>query len=171
MPAGTSLFHMDAYRLGSAEELDALGWDRIVDAFGVIVVEWASRIIEALEREPSVGRVRMQSDGADDRRIDMLVPRSWTLRPEWARLERMGSDDSGRAARTDGRWTRCPVTGLPVPPDAPTYPFANEQAKLADLGRWFSGAYTVSRELTEDDEQDPDIRRGDSPGSERPPDR
>jgi endogenous inhibitor of DNA gyrase (YacG/DUF329 family) len=38
-----------------------------------------------------------------------------------------------------------------VPPDSPTYPFASERARLADLYRWFSGSYTVSRDATEAD--------------------
>jgi tRNA threonylcarbamoyladenosine biosynthesis protein TsaE len=161
MPPGTSLFHLDAYRLSGSDELDGLGWDRIVDAFGVIVIEWAARIMEALEKEPSLGRVRMQAEGENERRIDVLAPASWMLRPEWARLASQAASDSGRARAEEG-WTRCPVTGERVPSDSPTYPFVNEQAKMADLGRWFSGSYVVSREMTEEDMMDPDIGDADS---------
>ena len=36
------------------------------------------------------------------------------------------------------------VTGKPVPADSPTYPFFDEQARLADLNQWFTGGYAIS---------------------------
>ncbi|MEP6766651.1 MAG: tRNA (adenosine(37)-N6)-threonylcarbamoyltransferase complex ATPase subunit type 1 TsaE [Gemmatimonadaceae bacterium] len=35
--------HADLYRLRSEAELDALGWDEIVDRAGVLIVEWPER--------------------------------------------------------------------------------------------------------------------------------
>jgi len=46
-----SLFHVDAYRLGNARELDAVGFDECIDGEGVTVIEWADRIEEALPEE------------------------------------------------------------------------------------------------------------------------
>jgi tRNA threonylcarbamoyladenosine biosynthesis protein TsaE len=37
------VFHMDFYRLESAEELLALGWDEYLEAPGIVVAEWADR--------------------------------------------------------------------------------------------------------------------------------
>lgn len=37
------VFHFDFYRMGTAEEVLALGWDEYVEAGGVVVVEWADR--------------------------------------------------------------------------------------------------------------------------------
>jgi len=38
------LFHVDAYRLGSSEELDEIGFDEYLAAGGVVAVEWADRV-------------------------------------------------------------------------------------------------------------------------------
>jgi endogenous inhibitor of DNA gyrase (YacG/DUF329 family) len=48
---------------------------------------------------------------------------------------------------------RCPGCGKPADtgPDNPWRPFCSERCKLADLGQWFSGRYS----LTADDETDP----------------
>jgi tRNA threonylcarbamoyladenosine biosynthesis protein TsaE len=45
------IFHFDFYRLESAEELIALGWDEYLEANGVIVAEWGDRFPEALPAE------------------------------------------------------------------------------------------------------------------------
>lgn len=37
----TPLFHFDFYRLKSAEELVALGWDEYLDETGILICEWA----------------------------------------------------------------------------------------------------------------------------------
>jgi len=142
------LYHVDAYRLSGPDDLDSLGWDRVMEGFGVVVVEWAERVHDALEREPSFGRVRIQPVGATDRRIDLLAPASWGARPEWPGLGRMAS--RVQHDLPEG-WSPCPVTGRPVAPDNPTFPFADARARMADLGRWLSGQYSVGRELTEND--------------------
>jgi len=33
----------------------------------------------------------------------------------------------------------------------PFFPFCSERCKLVDLGRWIEGAYTISRELNEEE--------------------
>ncbi len=42
------VFHFDFYRLNSAEELAALGWDEYLDADAVIVAEWGDKFPEML---------------------------------------------------------------------------------------------------------------------------
>jgi len=172
--AATPLFHMDAYRLSGPDELDSLGMDRVLEAFGVTVIEWFERIAAGLSDEPSLARMRLESIGPEQRRLDLVAPPSWTLRPEWDRLalsaEPAGADEPGSSASLPPGWARCPVSGRPVPPEAPTFPFADERAKLADLGRWLSGAYVVSRGMTEDDLNDPDLDTsgGAEPGRDGP---
>jgi len=39
-----TLYHVDAYRLEDARQLEALGFDELCEANGVIVVEWADRV-------------------------------------------------------------------------------------------------------------------------------
>lgn len=46
------LYHIDAYRLGSAEELIAAGLDEMLsDAGGVTLIEWADRVASVLPAE------------------------------------------------------------------------------------------------------------------------
>lgn len=42
------VFHFDFYRVDSAAELLAIGWDEMLDERGVIVAEWADRFPELL---------------------------------------------------------------------------------------------------------------------------
>jgi tRNA threonylcarbamoyladenosine biosynthesis protein TsaE len=190
------LFHVDAYRLSSAEDLDSLGWDRVMssDSDAAVAIEWADRITggegglidlhklaasdpERLGPEPGLCRVRMELVGpidesapSDDqpppglRRITLDPPGVWRARPGdgWRDLARLAAilPDAPSAIPTDTRlplprtWARCAITGRAVPPDSPTFPFADERARLADLGRWISGAYTISREIRPEDESD-----------------
>jgi tRNA threonylcarbamoyladenosine biosynthesis protein TsaE len=48
-PGGTlPVFHLDFYRLESARELVALGWDEYLDAGGVVIAEWGDKFPELL---------------------------------------------------------------------------------------------------------------------------
>jgi tRNA threonylcarbamoyladenosine biosynthesis protein TsaE len=153
----TPLYHLDAYRLNGPEDLDTLGWDRIIDSFGIIVIEWGERIAAALTKEPSLARMRIHPEGQTTRRLDLVVPKAWMLRPQWPSLAALA--DAAPDGALPAGWTRCPVSGQRVAPDCPTFPFANERARLADLGKWLSGSYTVARDLTEDDLTDPDLNQ------------
>lgn len=42
--AGGTVYHVDLYRIGSAEELEFLGWDELSD--GLLLVEWPERVPE-----------------------------------------------------------------------------------------------------------------------------
>ncbi len=48
------VFHLDFYRLGSAEELIGIGWDEMLDEGGVVVAEWADRFPGMLPPEARV---------------------------------------------------------------------------------------------------------------------
>ena len=37
------VYHLDLYRLAGPEQLDALGWDEIVSAHTVVLIEWPER--------------------------------------------------------------------------------------------------------------------------------
>ncbi|TVQ62945.1 MAG: hypothetical protein EA378_03790 [Phycisphaerales bacterium] len=140
-PAPPTLVHADFYRLGEADELDALGWDRLTspDARTIIVAEWPERAPGALDAQPGgVARLTIEPTGATTRDVRLEIPDSWRDRAAFDALR-------PRAA------TVCPVTGRPVPVESPTWPFADEKARLADLDRWFTEQYTVSREIRETD--------------------
>ena len=45
------LYHIDCYRLNSADDAETIGFDDIVESSGVVVVEWPERIEQALPDE------------------------------------------------------------------------------------------------------------------------
>lgn len=148
--AARVLWHVDAYRLAGSDELESIGWDRVVDGSGVVAVEWAERIEGELPTGASRADVRIEPTGASSRRVTIEAPDQWGSREGWAALQQMGA---GAAKRT----VKCPVCGEPVDPASPTFPFSSERCRMADLHKWLSGAYTVSRELSAEDADDPDL--------------
>ena len=46
-----SLYHMDVYRLQGLSDLEEMGLEEYLSGTGVLVIEWAERIIEALPEE------------------------------------------------------------------------------------------------------------------------
>lgn len=46
-----TLYHLDCYRLQNVDEVDSIGFDDIIDANGMVIIEWAERILEALPDE------------------------------------------------------------------------------------------------------------------------
>ncbi len=134
------LIHVDAYRLSGADEVDSLGWDRAMRGECAMVIEWPERIAGALD-DKVIARVTITPTGDASRRIEFDLPETWRVREGAANL----------AQTLD---VMCPVTGRPVPADSPTWPFVDERAKLADLHRWFSGQYMLSRPIDPSDEEE-----------------
>ena len=64
-----SVFHFDFYRLESAAEVLALGWDEYLDAGGVVVVEWADKFAELIPEGAHWIRFAHLEDGG--RQIDL----------------------------------------------------------------------------------------------------
>lgn len=85
-PGPLPLFHIDAYRLESAEELWDLGFEEYLRLDGVVVVEWCERVSEALPTE----RLTLLLEHAGDARRVSLLPHgsradglAAELRREW----------------------------------------------------------------------------------------
>jgi len=140
LPAGPggvplALVHADAYRLSGPDDLDALGWDRLVGPGSITLVEWGSRIAGGAG---DAARILLETTGQTSRRATIEAPEGWRDRPGISAL----GPWVGQADRRD---TTCPVTGRPVPACSPTWPFADERARMADLYRWMSGGYAISR--------------------------
>lgn len=55
--------HFDFYRLGSAEELVALGWDEYLEDGGVIVAEWADKFPSLMPPETRWYYFTIDADG------------------------------------------------------------------------------------------------------------
>ncbi len=148
---GPPLVHVDAYRLGGADELESLGWDRAHDGSAVVAVEWAERLGGELPDDEWTCVVRIEADPegeAQGRLIVVEPPVLWGDRPGIRGLR-------ASAEQLAPGWATCPVTGKAVPPDSPTFPFFDERARLVDLSRWMSGEYVVSRDVREEDLEDP----------------
>jgi tRNA threonylcarbamoyladenosine biosynthesis protein TsaE len=146
--AGTpALIHVDAYRLTSEDELDTLGWERVLERVrageAALVIEWAERLGPGALAGFDAAKIRIEHAPAPEgtgepehgaRELSLSVPDAWLGRPGGAEL----------LARES---TKCPVTGALVPADSPTYPFSSERARLADLYHWFSGSYQITRPM------------------------
>jgi tRNA threonylcarbamoyladenosine biosynthesis protein TsaE len=131
-----TLVHMDCYRLGDESELDALGWDRIINGDAIVLIEWAERIDDAIPEDA----LRIAIDHVDEttRRFRFSIPDHW--------VERAGFD--AIRPRPD---TTCPVTGRAVSGESLTWPFASEQARMADLNAWFNEEHVISRPIEQAD--------------------
>jgi len=136
--------HIDAYRLHGDDELDNVGWDRVmnVDAAApgtVALIEWPERIGSALPRD--VARVTIGATGVVSRHFTFEFPASWRQRAKMERFE-------AEAPR------RCPKTGAWVAPGSAHYPFADARAQGSDLFGWLTEKYGVEKPITEsgDDE-------------------
>jgi tRNA threonylcarbamoyladenosine biosynthesis protein TsaE len=62
------LEHLDAYRLGSADDLEAVGFQEMVGEGRVTCVEWADRVEAALPEDRIDLEIALSPDDAADRR-------------------------------------------------------------------------------------------------------
>jgi tRNA threonylcarbamoyladenosine biosynthesis protein TsaE len=58
------VFHFDFYRLESAAELIALGWDEYLDQGGVIIAEWGDKFPELLPSDTIWLHFATETDGS-----------------------------------------------------------------------------------------------------------
>ena len=63
------VFHLDAYRVGGADDFEAIGFAELLEQRGVVVVEWAERVHDLLPK--SVIRVKIEAVGETERRIEV----------------------------------------------------------------------------------------------------
>ncbi|MGL4542744.1 MAG: tRNA (adenosine(37)-N6)-threonylcarbamoyltransferase complex ATPase subunit type 1 TsaE [Polymorphobacter sp.] len=68
------VWHVDLYRLNSADEADALGLDEAFDAV-VMLIEWPERLGDRLPAETL--RIHIAGTGDAPRRLTVSVPAAW----------------------------------------------------------------------------------------------
>lgn len=151
-----TLSHIDAYRLSGPDDLDTVGWDRVMDGSSIVAIEWAERLLAEnpggadarrdgqhgpLGDPAFVAHAHFTHTGPTTRRIRLEVPPTWPQRRGWTAL----------AAAARSELLRCPTCGGSSRADGPTAPFCSDKCRLADLGRWFDGRYTISREMNDND--------------------
>lgn len=134
------LIHMDAYRLDGSDETELLelGWDESLRAQGVTLIEWGERIADLVgsltDADHDPARLSLAHTGDDARTAVLRVPGSWLARPSFDALARL-------------------ATPLPEDdPDRPGYPFSSEREQFADLYKWLSESYRVTRPIEESDD-------------------
>jgi tRNA threonylcarbamoyladenosine biosynthesis protein TsaE len=66
------VYHLDAYRVGGADDLEAIGFSELLEQGGVVVVEWASRVASLLP--PGRISVKIRAAGAERREVTVDVP-------------------------------------------------------------------------------------------------
>ena len=123
-----NLAHVDAYRIGSAEELRDAGVE-VGAPDAVLAIEWPDRA-QGLDVADAV-HVTITPVDAETRRI-RVEARKGTL------PERLAAALAPRP---------CPSCQLPVGPFEPEWPFCRARCRSADLGKWFGGHYQISRPL------------------------
>lgn len=134
-PGAPTLVHIDAYRLRGEEELEGTGFERYVRPLShearstyVLIVEWPERVERSLAKERAI--VRLDHMGGLSRTVHVEIPQPWRSRP-------------GMTELLEREPTRCRTTGDWVAPTAPAYPFSSEQARMADLGKWFNEQHHI----------------------------
>jgi tRNA threonylcarbamoyladenosine biosynthesis protein TsaE len=149
-PAGLRLVHVDAYRLGGADELESIGWDEMLRSpRTVLAVEWPQRIESALPVERISVELAHIPHRPDARRVQISGGKGLKHILDQLRVEAQSWADHASAVETN-----CPTCGRPVPRSTSTSPFCSTRCRMADLNRWFSGEYRVSRPMQSVDDDD-----------------
>ena len=65
--ATLTVFHLDAYRVGGADDFEAIGFAELLEQGGIVVVEWASRVADLLPKDHI--SIHITATGAEERRI------------------------------------------------------------------------------------------------------
>jgi tRNA threonylcarbamoyladenosine biosynthesis protein TsaE len=68
------VFHLDAYRVGGAEDFDAIGFNELLEQGGVVVVEWADRVKELLPTNCAHIAIRATGKHTREIKIDAAFP-------------------------------------------------------------------------------------------------
>lgn len=68
-PIRLSVYHLDAYRVGGADDFEAIGFTELLAQGGVVVVEWAERVLDLLP--PSRIDVRIRPLDEESRQVQI----------------------------------------------------------------------------------------------------
>lgn len=126
------LVHVDAYRLHGSHDVREAGLDTL-DASVVTAVEWPERV-QGMGHSRTI-HVHLHATDASERSITVEDPVG-TL------AERLAAAVAPRP---------CPSCGQSTSLFADHWPFCSPRCRSADLGRWLSGSYQISRPLEERD--------------------
>ena len=137
----SSLVHVDAYRLEDPSELTELGWPELLaDERNVMVVEWPQKL------DSSFG----------DSVLEIELFHSAAKNGGPAGREIVISSEFPDSLQRQLLMS-CRTCGRPMHAGVRSFPFCRNKCRMADLGNWFDGNYSVSREIEEDDLYDSDL--------------
>jgi tRNA threonylcarbamoyladenosine biosynthesis protein TsaE len=66
------LYHLDAYRMTTRDDFEAIGFNELLDQHAVVAVEWPERIAGLLP--PQTWHVKIDTTGEMHRRIEITPP-------------------------------------------------------------------------------------------------
>lgn len=142
-----SLLHVDAYRVEGPHSLSGIDLGEMAAEAGTITaIEWPRRL-GPLVPDRAI-EIRLRQGGDERRRIEIDDRRG-----DLASVARLADAvetlfDAARVERTE---PRCAICGQPRR-DESLRPFCSKRCRLADLDRWFSGRYVVSRPIEPEEE-------------------
>lgn len=67
-----TVYHLDAYRVAGADDLEAIGFSELLEQGGVVIVEWASKVAEALPKGTVKLSIEVVGENARKFEIDGL---------------------------------------------------------------------------------------------------
>jgi tRNA threonylcarbamoyladenosine biosynthesis protein TsaE len=76
---GPSVYHIDLYRLDTAEQVATLGLDEIFDRRAVVLIEWGERFPELMPEDRI--EIQLRSDGENSREIELRSKMKLALPP------------------------------------------------------------------------------------------
>ncbi|HRK29952.1 MAG TPA: tRNA (adenosine(37)-N6)-threonylcarbamoyltransferase complex ATPase subunit type 1 TsaE [Tepidisphaeraceae bacterium] len=68
--ADVQMFHLDAYRVAGADDLEAIGFTELLAQGGITVVEWAARVRDILPEQTI--HIRITAIDESSRRIEVV---------------------------------------------------------------------------------------------------
>lgn len=120
------LVHVDAWRMHSAQDLETIGWDELIEAReSIVAIEWPSKVLAALPA----------------RRIDVTLAPA----PSGGRVVMVDDRRHGAVANA------CRSCGAPARANDP---FCSDRCRAVDLRRWLTGAYRIAGGPSEDGDAD-----------------
>jgi len=64
------VFHLDAYRVGGADDFESIGFSELLEQGGVVIVEWASRVTSIIPTDAI--HISISATGENARTIEVL---------------------------------------------------------------------------------------------------
>ena len=142
-----SLLHVDAYRVEGPASLSGLDLEEMLAEPGTIAaIEWPRRLGPLVPDR--VIRIRLRQADGTRRRLEIEDRRG-----DSASAARLADalETLFEATRLEAQDPVCPICGQ-ARRDESHRPFCSNRCRLADLERWLSGRYVVSRPLEPDEE-------------------